>query len=89
VRVRVYAPLFDLARQWPWVRRNHRKILVVDGVRALVGGINVSFGRSRGGEAAHWEWLVWLTWGSLWENEEKTVVCSATEEKAVTKPKPK
>jgi cardiolipin synthase len=53
VRVRVYAPLFDLARQWPWVRRNHRKILVVDGVRALVGGINVSdqyAGREAGGE---------------------------------------
>lgn len=53
VRVRVYAPLFDFARQWPWVRRNHRKILVVDGVRALVGGINVSdqyAAREAGGE---------------------------------------
>lgn len=42
VRVLGYRPLLPWRRGWGWPRRDHRKILVVDGTVAFTGGINVT-----------------------------------------------
>ncbi|KIF79832.1 cardiolipin synthase ClsB [Noviherbaspirillum autotrophicum] len=42
VRVHMYAPVSRFLRHISYFRRLHRKLLVVDGVRAFVGGINFS-----------------------------------------------
>jgi cardiolipin synthase len=41
-KVRVYRPLSVLEGRWPWSRRNHRKLVVVDGRLAIVGGFNLA-----------------------------------------------
>ncbi len=40
--VGVFLPLFPLRNRWSANLRNHRKIVVVDGRRALVGGMNLA-----------------------------------------------
>lgn len=40
-KVAVYLPMLPLRRKWSANLRNHRKIVVVDGVNALVGGMNL------------------------------------------------
>ncbi len=41
VEVATYRPLLDEAPGKAWLRRDHRKVLVVDGEVAFVGGINI------------------------------------------------
>ena len=38
----VFRPVSFLKRSWPWSRRNHRKLVVVDGTVGLVGGMNLA-----------------------------------------------
>lgn len=40
-RVGVFLPVFSLRRRWSANLRNHRKIVVVDGAAAMVGGMNL------------------------------------------------
>ncbi len=42
VKLLRYRPLSFSRRVWPWSRRNHRKILIVDGQVGIVGGMNIS-----------------------------------------------
>ncbi|MCX5793870.1 MAG: phospholipase D-like domain-containing protein [Elusimicrobia bacterium] len=42
VRVLEYHPLAPWRARWAWSRRDHRKILVVDGRTAFTGGMNIS-----------------------------------------------
>ncbi|MDD5628632.1 MAG: phospholipase D-like domain-containing protein [Elusimicrobia bacterium] len=42
VRVLEYHPLAPWRARWAWSRRDHRKILVVDGRAAFAGGMNIS-----------------------------------------------
>lgn len=44
IRVLQFNPLSPLARRLPWsaAHRDHRKLLVVDGKTAILGGINIS-----------------------------------------------
>ena len=37
-----YRPVSPWRGRWPWSRRNHRKLLVVDGAVGIVGGQNIS-----------------------------------------------
>lgn len=41
VRICWYRPLLPWRRGWGWWRRDHKKILVVDGVVGFVGGLNI------------------------------------------------
>ncbi|MBI5623553.1 MAG: cardiolipin synthase ClsB [Elusimicrobia bacterium] len=53
VQVLDYHPVAPWRRRWAWGRRDHRKILVVDGKTAFTGGVNISdehLPLSRGGE---------------------------------------
>jgi cardiolipin synthase len=36
-----FNPVSPFTGRWPWSRRNHRKILVVDGRVAIIGGLNI------------------------------------------------
>lgn len=42
VQVAEYHPLAPWKPYWNWFRRNHRKILLVDGESGFVGGLNIS-----------------------------------------------
>jgi cardiolipin synthase len=42
VRLFVFHPISILRRRWPWSKRDHRKLCVVDGRVGLVGGMNIS-----------------------------------------------
>lgn len=42
IEVVEYRPVARWRNRWRWSRRDHRKILVVDGVTAFTGGLNVS-----------------------------------------------
>lgn len=42
VEVQIYRPLGRFRNVGKWTRRDHRKILVIDGTEAYVGGINIS-----------------------------------------------
>lgn len=42
VKLHVFRPVSFWKRSWPWTKRNHRKLLVVDGNVGLVGGMNIS-----------------------------------------------
>ncbi|MBI5243775.1 MAG: cardiolipin synthase ClsB [Elusimicrobia bacterium] len=42
VQLLEYRPLAPWQRRWGWSRRDHRKILVVDGTTAFTGGINIT-----------------------------------------------
>ncbi len=44
IQVHEFNPINPLAAraQWQWNRRNHRKLLIVDGQTAFLGGINIS-----------------------------------------------
>lgn len=42
VKVLLFRPLSLTKRRWPWRKRNHRKIVVVDGRIGIVGGMNIS-----------------------------------------------
>jgi cardiolipin synthase A/B len=43
VKVHVFRPIFMMAQKLPfWRRRNHRKLVVVDGKVGIVGGMNIS-----------------------------------------------
>lgn len=42
IAVLEYRPVAPWRRRWGWGRRNHRKILVVDGKVGFTGGINIS-----------------------------------------------
>ncbi|MBI3814816.1 MAG: cardiolipin synthase [Nitrospinae bacterium] len=42
VRVMEYNPIAPWKKGWQWLRRNHRKILVVDGRIGFTGGINIA-----------------------------------------------
>jgi cardiolipin synthase len=41
IRVYQYGPLFPWRPRWSWLRRDHRKLLVVDGTIGFAGGINI------------------------------------------------
>ncbi|MEM4248597.1 MAG: cardiolipin synthase, partial [Candidatus Nanoarchaeia archaeon] len=40
--IKPFAPLFSFRMPWTVQLRNHRKLLVIDGNRAFIGGINIS-----------------------------------------------
>lgn len=42
VKVLLFRPPSLTKRRWPWRKRNHRKIVVVDGRVGIVGGMNIS-----------------------------------------------
>jgi cardiolipin synthase len=42
VKVFEFRPVSFLRGHWPWSRRNHRKLCVVDGRIGIVGGMNIS-----------------------------------------------
>ncbi len=42
VKYTSYRPLSISQKSWPWSRRNHRKSLIVDGLKGTVGGMNVA-----------------------------------------------
>lgn len=42
VKVLKFRPIAATRGRWPWTRRNHRKLCVVDGRVGLVGGMNIS-----------------------------------------------
>ncbi len=50
VRVLEYHPLAPWRPRWAWSRRDHRKILVVDGRVAFTGGMNISRDHLSSGE---------------------------------------
>jgi cardiolipin synthase len=41
VKLLEFAPLTVFGR-WPWLRRNHRKLVVVDGRLGIIGGMNIA-----------------------------------------------
>ncbi len=53
VQILEYHPIAPWRPRWSWGRRDHRKILVVDGKTAFMGGVNIShahMAREEGGE---------------------------------------
>ena len=42
IRVQPRANPLEARESWQWNQRNHRKLLIVDGLVAFLGGINIS-----------------------------------------------
>lgn len=56
IRVQEHHPIFPWRPRWSWFSRDHRKLLVIDGETAFVGGINIcneEAPRAWGGDGWH------------------------------------